>query len=208
MVAHDAHGLAGRGAHGGQAEALGEAGRGCPSGVSPGWMMRAVMPSAQAEAETRKASDFGLVVRRNRPGRACPRSAGRRSRRPARAAAPRRAPSARAPPSSRASTRAASPRCRRGRPCGADRLDRARSRARRSAPCCRLAARRAPRAAGARSPRRPRHRAGGRRERWARAAAMVTDSEGRPDDLKHRATSFDQWNFRRRAVYFAACCAR
>ena len=33
-----------------------------PSGVSPGWMMRAVMPSAQAEAETRKASDFGLVA--------------------------------------------------------------------------------------------------------------------------------------------------
>ena len=29
-----------------------------PSGVSPGWMMRAVMPSAQAEAETRNASDL------------------------------------------------------------------------------------------------------------------------------------------------------
>ena len=28
-----------------------------PSGVSPGWMMRAVMPSAQAEALTRKASE-------------------------------------------------------------------------------------------------------------------------------------------------------
>ena len=29
-----------------------------PSGVSPGWITRAVMPSAQAEAETRNASDF------------------------------------------------------------------------------------------------------------------------------------------------------
>ena len=28
------------------------------SGVSPGWMMRAVMPSVQAEAETRSAFDF------------------------------------------------------------------------------------------------------------------------------------------------------
>ena len=28
------------------------------SGVSPGWMMRAVMPSVQAEAETRNAFDF------------------------------------------------------------------------------------------------------------------------------------------------------
>ena len=29
------------------------------SGVSPGWMMRAVMPSVQAEAETSSAPDFG-----------------------------------------------------------------------------------------------------------------------------------------------------
>ena len=28
------------------------------SGVSPGWMMRAEMPSVQAEAETRSALDF------------------------------------------------------------------------------------------------------------------------------------------------------
>ena len=28
------------------------------SGVSPGWMMRAEMPSAQADAETSRASDF------------------------------------------------------------------------------------------------------------------------------------------------------
>ena len=33
-----------------------------PSGVSPGWMMRAVMPSAQAEALTRKASELRLVM--------------------------------------------------------------------------------------------------------------------------------------------------
>ena len=32
------------------------------SGVSPGWMIRAVMPSVQAEAETRKASDFSSAV--------------------------------------------------------------------------------------------------------------------------------------------------
>ena len=29
-----------------------------PSGVSPGWMTRAVMPSVQAEAETRKAVEW------------------------------------------------------------------------------------------------------------------------------------------------------
>ena len=33
------------------------------SGVSPGWMMRAVMPSVQAEAETRSALDFTSCVR-------------------------------------------------------------------------------------------------------------------------------------------------
>ena len=33
------------------------------SGVSPGWMMRAVMPSVQAEAETRKAFDLHFVGR-------------------------------------------------------------------------------------------------------------------------------------------------
>ena len=42
----------------GSAEPLGQAFRGCVSGVSPGWMMRAVMPSVQAEAETSNASSF------------------------------------------------------------------------------------------------------------------------------------------------------
>ena len=32
------------------------------SGVSPGWITRAVMPSVQAEAETRKVSDFRSAV--------------------------------------------------------------------------------------------------------------------------------------------------
>ncbi len=32
------------------------------SGVSPGWMIRAVMPSVQAEADTRNESDFSSAV--------------------------------------------------------------------------------------------------------------------------------------------------
>ena len=84
------------------------------SGVSPGWMTRAVMPSVQAEAETRKR------VRMPRPAtsrrrRACPRSGGRRWRHRARAAAPRPAPSGRAPPWWTANRRAGNPRCRRAR---------------------------------------------------------------------------------------------
>ena len=84
------------------------------SGVSPGWITRAVTPSVQAEAETRKAPEV-LRPPTSRRRRACPRSAGRRSRRRARAAAPRPAPSGRGPPWSRANRRAGSPRCRRGR---------------------------------------------------------------------------------------------
>ena len=84
------------------------------SGVSPGWMMRAVMPSVQAEAETRNALEL-LRAATSRRRRACPRSAGRRSRRPARAAAPRPAPSGRGPPWWRANSRAGNPRCRRAR---------------------------------------------------------------------------------------------
>ena len=57
MIAEHPHRLARRGAQGRQAEPLGELADD-PSGVSPGRMIRADRPSAQAEALTSKASDF------------------------------------------------------------------------------------------------------------------------------------------------------
>ena len=59
---------------------------------------------------------FHVAVRASVRRRACPRSAGPRSRRRAREAAPRPAPSARGPPWSRANRRAGNLRCRRARP--------------------------------------------------------------------------------------------
>jgi hypothetical protein len=54
VAAHQPHRLPRRGAHRGQADPLGQPAS-VPVGVSPGWIARCEMPSAQAEALTRKA---------------------------------------------------------------------------------------------------------------------------------------------------------
>ncbi len=113
MRAEQPHRLPGRDPHRRQAEPLHEAVDDAVRGLA-----RMDHPRGDAERPGRgrhqkRAGAFRLATSRRR--RACPRSAGRRSRRPARAAAPRPAPSAPGPPWSRANRRAGNPRCRRGR---------------------------------------------------------------------------------------------
>ena len=113
MRAEQPHRLPGRRPHRRQAEPLDQA---LDDGLRrlAGMDDARVMPSVQAEAETRKASERARPATSRRP-RACPRSAGRRWRRPAPAAAPRPAPSGRGPPWSTANRRAGNPRSRRAR---------------------------------------------------------------------------------------------
>ncbi len=146
----------------------------------------------QAEAETRKASDW-IRDGRSRPGRACPRSDGRlvaasgtRSSASASTIAP-------APPWSRANIPAATPRCRRGRPCGCGWRRSARSRGRRFRAFAPARALSAP-AAAWRWSRHPRHRArgtatGGRRRARGRIGHGRLRKITAKDDLKHRAGS-------------------
>ena len=113
MRAEQPHRLPGRDPHRRQAEPLHDA-------VDDAVRRLAGLDDARGEPERpgrgrdqERAGAFGLATSRRR--RACPRSGGRRWRRPAPAAAPRPAPSAPGPPWSRANRRAGNPRCRRGR---------------------------------------------------------------------------------------------
>ena len=63
MRAEQPHRLARRRAHRRQAEPACTSASTMPSGVSPGWMTRAVMPSVQAEADTSSAAERAVVVR-------------------------------------------------------------------------------------------------------------------------------------------------
>ncbi len=158
MGAQEPHRLAGRGAHHRQAEPPDEA---LEDGVGRLGRMDDAGGDAQRPGGGGNQERARFAARRttNRRSRACPRSAGRRWRHPAPAAAPPPAPSGRGPPWWTANRRAGNPRSRRDRRCGAGsprsgrwRADRCALRPAPDAPPAPANARRSPHRAARRAP--------------------------------------------------------